>query len=107
MSDVVVCKYSVGFLGPLHIKDLFFPNYCVNVRLCVCVRTSVCVTKICNYFTLLRSSCRHRVLRPELMGAPKKPKSKHLSRPHRPFWTPLAAILDSLSSEQLPPAPLG
>ena len=65
------------------------------------------VTKICNYFTLLRSSCRHRVLRPELMGAPKKPKSKHLSRPHRPFRTPLAAILDSLSSEQLPPAPLG
>ena len=36
-----------------------------------------------------------------------KPKGTHLSRPHRPFWGPLAAIFDFAGGEQVPSAPLG
>ena len=36
-----------------------------------------------------------------------KPRDKHFSRPRRPFWGPLAAILDVAGGERVPPAPLG
>ena len=32
---------------------------------------------------------------------------RHLSRPFRPFWGPLAAILDCTGGERVPPSPLG
>ena len=35
------------------------------------------------------------------------PRGRHLSRHRRPFWGPLAAILDFAGSEQVPPSPLG
>ena len=42
-----------------------------------------------------------------MTGTPKNPRGRHLSRPRRPFWGPLAVILDFAGGERVPPAPLG
>ena len=36
-------------------------------------------------------------------GRTQKPRRRHLSRPCRPFWGPLTAILDFAGVEQVPP----
>ena len=48
-----------------------------------------------------------KVIQQKLMGAPKTLGRRPLSRPHRPFWGPLEAILDFAGGERMAPAPLG